>query len=590
MKQLMTKWGKELDVNNLKQEYPRPNMVRKSYINLNGPWECCINNSTACSEYDKTIIVPFSPESVLSGVSQIVQPENYLHYRKVITIPQGFNQGRVLLHFGAVDQECTAYLNGVKLGEHRGGYLPFCFDLSQALKDGENVIELCVRDQTEKAPYARGKQKLVKKGKFGAIFYTPGSGIWKTVWMESVPADYVTGVRMNPRYDDAQIEMEVKTTKPGKAKVSISFKGEAVCVKEIATDEKVRIDLPDFKAWSPDEPNLYDVVIEYGEDCVESYFGMRIFEMKKDPKGILRFYLNKKPFFFNGLLDQGYWPDGLLTPPSDETYEFDIRQLKNMGVNTLRKHIKIEEERFFYLCDKIGMVVWQDMPNGGGEYNMIFVTFLANACSWFARGVKDNCYNLFARTDEAGRAQYYEELEGMINLLYNYPCIALWTPFNEGWGQFDAPKATALIRKLDPDRLINEACGWFDQGGGDLYSIHNYAPGFSVSPKADRAVALTEFGGYSYPAEGHTACEKEFGYQAYRSREELTANYKRLWNDEIYPNLANGLSATIYTQVSDVEEEINGVFTYDREIVKLEEDTVRELNQRLYDEFDALTK
>ena len=590
MKQLMTKWGRELDVNNVRQEYPRPNMVRESYINLNGYWDCCINQSTECDEYDRTILVPFPPESVLSGVGVIVQPDQYLHYRKTFTLPEGFDKGRVLLHFGAVDQECSVYLNGRKLGEHRGGYLPFCFDMSEVLVDGENVITLCVRDQTERAPYARGKQRLAKGGLCSSLFYTPISGIWKTVWMESVPHDYVTSIRMNPRYDDAQIEMQVNTTCVGTAKVTVSFEGETVYEGEIETDKKVCIDLPDFKAWSPDEPNLYDVVIEYKEDRVESYFGMRIFEQKKDSRGIRRFYLNKKPFIFNGLLDQGYWPDGILTPPSEAAYEFDIRTLKAMGYNTLRKHIKIEEERFFYLCDKIGMVVWQDMPNGGGAYNMLFVTALPNASDRIARGIRDNHYKIFAREDEKGREQFYRELEGMIELLYNYPCIALWTPFNEGWGQFDAQIATEKIRAIDPDRLINEACGWFDQGGGDLYAIHNYLRKLKVSPKEDRVVALTEFGGYAYPAEGHMACEKSFGYRAYRSKEELTRNYKRLWEEEIYPNLKNGLSATIYTQVSDVEEEINGVFSYDREIVKLEEDTVRALNQRLYDEYEALTK
>jgi len=590
MKQLMTKWGRELDVNHVKQEYPRPNMVRESCINLNGPWECSINHSPECSEYDRTILVPFPPESVLSGVGVIVQPDHYLHYRKAFTLPEGFDKGRVQLHFGAVDQECAVYLNGRKLGEHRGGYLPFHFDLSDALVSGENVITLCVRDQTEKAPYARGKQKLVRKGLCSSLFYTPVSGIWKTVWLESMPEDYVTGVRMTPRYDDAQIEMQVNTTCPAAAKVTVSFEGETVFAGEIETDKKVRIDLPDFKAWSPETPNLYDVVVEYKEDRIESYFGMRIFEAKKDPKGILRFYLNKKPFIFNGLLDQGYWPDGLLTPPCDAAYEFDIRRLKDMGYNTLRKHIKIEEERFFYLCDKIGMVVWQDMPNGGGEYNMLFVTALPNALGRFARGLKDNHYKMFARDDQEGRDQFCRELEGMVDLLYNYPCIALWTPFNEGWGQFDAKAATEKIRALDPDRLINEACGWFDQGGGDLYAIHNYLRKLKVSPKEDRVVALTEFGGYAYPEKGHIACEKSFGYQAYRSKEELTQNYRRLWEEEIYPNLKDGLSAAIYTQVSDIEEEINGVFTYDREIVKLEEDVVRGLNQKLYDEYEKLTK
>lgn len=590
MKQLMTKWGRELDVNNVKQEYPRPNMVRESYMGLNGCWDFSINHAEACDEYDKTILVPFAPESVLSGIGQITQPDQYLHYRKQFTLPEGFNRGRVLLHFGAVDQECVVYLNGKKLGGHRGGYLPFCFDITEALADGENVITLCARDQTEKAPYARGKQRLAKGGLCSSLFYTPVSGIWKTVWLESVPQDYVTGIRMNPRYDDAKIEMQVNTTCAGTAKVKISLEGNAVFEGEIETDKKVCIDLPDFKPWSPDEPNLYDVAVQYKDDHVESYFGMRIFEKKKDSKGILRFYLNKKPFIFNGLLDQGYWPDGILTPPSDEAYEFDIRKLKAMGYNTLRKHIKIEEERFFYLCDKIGMVVWQDMPNGGGTYNMLFVTALPNASERIARGIKDHHYKIFARDDKEGREQFYKELEGMIDLLYNYPCIALWTPFNEGWGQFDARVASEKIRALDPDRLINEACGWFDQGGGDLYSIHNYLRKLKVSPKEDRVVALTEFGGYAYAQEGHTACEKSFGYRGYHSREELTKNYQRLWEEEIYPNLKNGLSAAIYTQVSDVEEEVNGVFTYDREIVKMDEDVVRRLNQRLYDEYEQMTK
>jgi len=590
MKQLMTKWGRELDVNSVRQEYPRPNMVRDSYINLNGYWDLSIHHAETCSAYDRTILVPFPPESVLSGVGRIVQPDEYLHYRKVFTLPEGFNKGRVLLHFGAVDQECTVFLNGRKLGEHRGGYLPFCFDISDALADGENEITLCVRDRTEEAPYPRGKQRLQRKGLCSSLFYTPVSGIWKTVWMESVPADYVTGVRMTPRYDDAQIEMEVNTTCAGKAKVIVSFEGDTVFEGEVETDRKVRIDLPGFKAWSPDEPNLYDVVVEYGEDRIKSYFGMRIFERKKDSKGILRFYLNKKPFIFNGLLDQGYWPDGILTPPSEAAYEFDIRTLKAMGYNTLRKHIKIEEERFFYLCDTIGMVVWQDMPNGGGKYNMLFVTALPNASERLARGIKDHHYKAFAREDEEGRAQFYREMEGMVRLLHNYPCIALWTPFNEGWGQFDAKTATEKIRAMDPDRLINEACGWFDQGGGDLYAIHNYLRKLKVFPQEDRVVALTEFGGYAYPAKGHIACEKSFGYRAYRSKEELTKNYKRLWEEEIYPNLEHGLSAAIYTQVSDVEEEVNGVFTYDRAVVKLEEDVVRALNQRLYDEYEALTR
>ena len=589
MKQLMTRWGKNLDREHVREEYPRPNLVRDSYMNLNGSWDFCINEEAACAAYDRTILVPFAPESVLSGVGESVRPENYMHYRRRFALPEGFDRGRVILHFGAVDQECTVYVNGICMGSHCGGYLPFSFDVSGALGEGENVIELCARDRTEKAPYPRGKQKVDNHGLMNSLFYTPCSGIWKSVWLESVPKAYVSGVVMTPRYDDAQIEMEIMASGAGTAKVTIAFEGSIVCAGEADVNGKTRFDLPGFRPWSPEEPNLYDVTIEYGEDVVRSYFGMRIFEYKPDARGVLRFYLNKKPFFFNGLLDQGYRSDGLLTPPDEAAYEYDIRRLKAMGFNTLRKHIKIEEERFYCLCDRIGMVVWQDMPNGGGEYNMLFCTVAANMTDLIARGVKDSHYNLFARGDAQGREQFYREMEGMIRLLYNYPCIALWTPFNEGWGQFDAKKATERIRRLDSTRLINEACGWFDQGGGDLYSIHNYLRKLKVSPKKDRVVALTEYGGYAYPAKGHMVCEKEFGYKAYKSSEELTRNYERLWNEEIYPNLERGLSAAIYTQVSDVEEEINGVFTYDREIVKLDEETVLRLNYRLYNAFDGLT-
>lgn len=301
------------------------------------------------------------------------------------------------------------------------------------------------------------------------------------------------------------------------------------------------------------------------------------------------FFLNNKPFFFNGLLDQGYWPDGLLTAPSDEALKYDIEKLKAMKYNTIRKHIKIEPERFYYHCDKIGMVVWQDMPNGGGLYNMNFVTYLPNASNFAARNVKDSNYKLFARDDEEGRAQYYEDLKGMGETLYNYPSIAVWVLFNEGWGQFDAQKATELMLSIDNTRIINEACGWFDQGGGDMYSIHNYVKKLKVKAQKDRVVALTEYGGYAYPVKGHMFSDKEFGYRHYKSKDELTANYTRLWEEEIYPNVAKGMSSAIYTQTSDVEEEINGLMTYDREVDKFHINKIQELNQKLYEIFDSIT-
>lgn len=615
MIQLISRWGKEIDPGNILQEYPRPNLVRDSYFNLNGEWECRINESETADFYDETIIVPFSPESMLSGVGKIVMPHQRLHYRKKFTLPEGFKKSRVLLHFGAVDQECSVFVNGIRVGGHKGGYLPFHFDITDSLRQGENVLTLSVTDRTEQSPHARGKQKLQKKGKYASLFYTPQSGIWKTVWMESVEKAYIEDVRITPLYDDSSVRFEItvlnacKTsgaeTSGGKASggetsgtvnLAVLDRGGEIGQAEITVRQEKEIKkvisqeikLDGFKPWTPDTPHLYDVIIRYGEDEVRSYFGMRKLSTGRDGKGILRFFLNNKPYFFNGILDQGYWPESLMTAPSDEALVYDIIKLKEMGYNTIRKHVKIEAERFYYHCDRLGMMVWQDMPNGGGEYNMVFVTHLPNASDRFARGVSDRHYGIFKRKDGEGRRQYYTDLKNMVSTLYNYPSIAVWVPFNEGWGQFDAAKATKEVREIDSGRLINEACGWFDQGGGDMYSIHNYRHKLKVKPQQDRVVALTEYGGYAYPVEEHLSCKKEFGYQHYHSTEELTQNYKRLWEEEIYPNLQYGLCSAIYTQTSDIEEEINGVLTYDREIVKLDEDQVKEMNDKLYGMFDSL--
>ncbi len=589
MIQLKSRWAGEVNAANVHQEYPRPNLVRDSYFNLNGEWEYCINQEVKTNRYDGTILVPFSPESMLSGVQKIVTPKDYLHYRKVFCLPDDFRKDRVILHFGAVDQECIVWMNDQKIGTHKGGYLAFSFDVTDVLKDGDNVLTLCVRDMTEEKPHARGKQKLVKKGKFGSLFYTPQSGIWKTVWMESVPNEYIKKVKITPQYDEKAIDLHITSNISEKKALIEILDGSSVIVREeVDTNQNVRVKIGDFKSWTPDQPHLYDLKVQFGNDFVTSYFGMRKFHVAKDNKGILRFFMNNKPYIFNGILDQGYWPDGLMTPPTDEALKYDIVKLKDLGFNTIRKHIKVESDRFYYHCDKEGMIVWQDMPNGGGDYNMIFVTYLTNAFDWFARGVKDNLYGMFKRSDAEGRQQYYKDLKGMIDQLYNYPSIAVWVPFNEGWGQFDANKATELIRSKDTTRFINEACGWFDQKGGDMYSIHNYSRGLKVKPQKDRVVALTEYGGYSYAMPGHLACEKEFGYQSYKSKDELTLNYKRLWEEEIYPNLAHGLSSAIYTQTSDIEEEINGIFTYDRDEVKFVEEELRELNHRLYQMWETV--
>lgn len=582
MIQLKSRWAKDVKKESILPEYPRPTLVRDSYYNLNGEWEYAICQAETVEQYDGKILVPFSPETLLSGVQRIVRPDDYLHYRKRFILPEGFQKERVILHFGAVDQECQAWLNGQKIGEHVGGYLAFSFDVTNALQAGENVLTLCVRDQTEKAPHARGKQRLKRKGSMSSLFYTPQSGIWKTVWLESVSDTYIGGIQITPMYDESAVKMYVKANANGRAKVIISSEGQMVLEEEIEVNEACVLKLDSFIPWTPERPHLYDVKITYDQDEVSSYFGMRKFSVGKDKKGILRFFLNNEPVFFNGVLDQGYWPESLLTAPTEEALAYDILKLKQLGFNTIRKHIKIEPERFYYLCDKLGMFVWQDMPNGGGEYNMMFVTYLPNILECAARGIRDNKYGIFRRSDADGRAQYYKDLQGMIEQLYNHPSIAVWVPFNEGWGQFDANQATKLIQSLDTTRLVNEACGWFDQKGGDMYSIHNYLRKLKVKPKADRVVALTEFGGYAFPIPGHMACEKEFGYKHYKTKEELTESYRTLWEEQIYPNVEHGLSSAIYTQTSDIEEEINGLMTYDREEDKFINETILELNEKLY--------
>ena len=455
-------------------------------------------------------------------------------------------------------------------------------------------LTMAVTDATEQSSHARGKQKLVRKGHMASIFYTPQSGIWKTVWMEAVPEQFIENVHIRSDIHTGAVKVEVVVNQPAGEKVEtqestvqIFYQGEEFAHRFLSTDTQghltTELVIPQERRhlWTTDTPDLYDVEISYGTDRVTSYFALRQFGRAKDEKDIWRFTLNDKPFFFNGVLDQGYFPDGLMTAPSDAALLFDIKRLKELGFNTIRKHIKIEEERFYYHCDRLGMAVWQDMPNGGGAMNHFFVTDLPNAFPSFGRKVKDNHYRLFRRTDAEGREQFYRDLAGMVELLGDYPCIALWTPFNEGWGQFDAAKATALIRKLDDTRLVNEACGWFDQGGGDVYSIHNYLRTLKLKPQPDRVVALTEFGGYACPTPGHMACEKEFGYKGYQNKQQLTEAYRALWQRNVLPWMEKGLSAAIYTQTSDIEEEINGFFTYDREVEKLEAAVVQEINGRV---------
>ncbi len=598
MKQLMTPWGekiyKERQTEGILSEYPRPQMVRDSYFNLNGLWEIAFSEDEhKPGVFDRQILVPFSPESLLSGVQEQLKPGQWLHYRRKFILPEGFWKDRVLLHFGAVDQECKVYVNGKLAGSHLGGYNAFSLDITDDLCEGENELMVSVQDQTEKSPHARGKQKLKKKGMMSYLFYTAQSGIWQTVWMESVPNLYIDQLRILPKYDEACVQIDFWSNRSVfEMLVDVIILADGVEVRNLSESDRkqhkaehyrITMDLPDFRAWSPEDPFLYDMILKFGEDEIHTYFGMRKVSVGKDQKEMLRFMLNNKPFFYAGVLDQGYWPESLMTAPSDEALLYDLQKIKAMGFNTVRKHVKVESDRFYYHCDRLGLMVWQDMPNGGGEYNMTFVTYLPNISDSFQRHVKDNDYVAMKRLDAAGRRQYYTDLKGMVRQLFNHPCIAAWVPFNEGWGQFSADKATALIRKNDPSRLVNEACGWFDQGGGDIYSIHNYMHKLRVKPQKDRVVALTECGGYAYAVEDHVACKRRFGYKTYESMDAFRESYKALIEDQVMPHVANGLSGMIYTQTSDIEEETNGLMTYDRQITKFDEAEMAAINRRLID-------
>ncbi len=571
---LRTPWGETLSVENILPEYPRPQMRRDSYLCLNGPWEYAITAQPQCPEkFDGTILVPFSPESALSGVLKLVEPSDFLWYRRQLLLPKGFDRGRVYLQFGAVDYLCEVYVNGVLAGSHAGGFLPFAVELSGLIKEGTAFeLTVCVRDFTDTWFYARGKQSL----KPGGIWYTPQSGIWQTVFLESVPNEYVQSLHLTPLYDEAAVRVDVHHN-GASAHVCVLDAGQVVA--EGAGKESVTLPLPGFTPWSPKNPHLYDVQVRVGDDIVRSYVGMRKIEARECHDGRKRLYLNNEPIFLSGVLDQGYWPDGLLTAPSDEALKYDIQAMKAMGFNLLRKHIKIEAERWYYHCDRLGMLVMQDMVNGGGKYN--FGTVTLNAFVNISR--PDSDYARFARDADEGRRDYERELEETIQCLYSHPCIVSWVPFNEGWGQFDALKACSMARELDHTRLIDHASGWHDQGGGDFKSAHIYFRRLTIRPD-HRVGLISEFGGYALGTPGHMQAGRKFGYRLIKDKAALCRAFRRLYQNQLLPLLQKGVSAAVYTQLSDVEGEINGLLTYDRKALKVEKEDVMRLQEELYQE------
>ena len=583
-------------------EYPRPAMRRDSCEILNGSWQYAITQTAEYpAAWQGSILVPYSPEAPASGVNRTLQPGQWLHYHRLFAPPAG-EGGRVLLHFGAVDYACAVQVNGHLAGGHRGGYWPFTLDITDLLNGtGRNSLWVAVQDPTGHGTQARGKQTL----KPGGMFYPAQSGIWQTVWLERVPDNYIQTLTVTPDYDARTVTVRVHTAKPGGAVNlwAMVRAGGVTIAEDWGSDEadqdgEVTLNIPEehFFPWSPDTPFLYDLTVgtNQGEeaefDTVHSYFALRKWSCAPDAHGVLRFCLNDKPILLNGLLDQGYWPEGLYTPPSDAAVERELSEVKALGFNLLRKHAKIEPQRWYYHCDRLGLIVWQDIVNGGSAYNLWFVTYLTNVLQPLLRRFPDGkaAYSLLSRAKPAGREEYAHELADTVQALRCHPCIACWVPFNEGWGQFDAGKAVQALRALDGTRLVDEASGWFDQGGGDVHSLHNYFYPLRIRPQK-RTVALSEYGGIAWPMPGHEPPHKTYGYGTAKDRQELTARYKKLQLKTVLPQLEKGLSALVYTQLTDVEDEVNGLFTYDRAAVKPDANAVRSVNAALAAEFARVT-
>ena len=532
---LDTPWSDQPDIP--WNEYPRPQLRRDSFFCLNGRWRFAVNG-----EDRGEILVPYPPESKLSGAA-VPEIGDQLTYEREFILPEGFRKDRVILHFGAVDQECTVYLNDIELGSHVGGYLPFSFDVTEQLRE-RNTLRVIVFDPLDTdLPY--GKQRKDR----GGMWYTPVSGIWQTVWMESVPENHIRGVKLEPALDSVVITVD------GSGPFTVECDGKIYRPKT----NRFRIRPENPRLWTPEEPNLYTVVVRNCDDAVETYFALRRIKPQKVGK-YQRLLLNGKPYFFHGMLDQGYWPDGLFLPGSPEGYTWDIQTMKDLGFNTIRKHIKIEPERFYYDCDRLGMIVFQDLINSGPNH------YLRDTAIPTIGG-KLTTYH--ETPSERRRTFFLTHGEQTLAHLHNHPCILLYTLFNEGWGQHDTQNLYRHFKALEPNRIWNAASGWFKNSDSDVQSEHIYFGSLRMKAQGRRPLLLTEFGGYSCALEGHRFnLDEEYGYQKYRSREEFQGALSKLYRNDILPQIATGLCGAILTQLSDVEDETNGLVTYDRRIVK----------------------
>ncbi len=558
---LTTEYAKDMDIHSPWNFYPRPSLVRNSFLSLNGLWDFDIKSEGEAASYGERILVPFPPESSLSGICRSIPEGHILHYRRDFTLPEGFIKDRVILHFGAVDTVCEVNLNGRELGRHEGGYLPFSFDITDALMT-ENRLYVTVKDDLDKH-YPYGKQTRER----GGMWYTPVSGIWQTVWLESLPENYITDIKTESNMTSVKIKVLGGTQLK---KLTVHETGE---VFEFIDDD-ITLTPKVSRLWTPETPNLYNFTIEAGVDKVNGYFALREISVR-EIDGISRLCLNGEPYLFNGLLDQGYYPDGIFLPATPDGYKDDILMAKRMGFNTLRKHIKVEPEIFYNLCDRLGMVVFQDIVNNS-DYSFIRDTALPTV------GMKrfpDKCLH----RDRKSREIFEREMRSEINHLNRFPSVLYYTVFNEGWGQFSADDMYKVAKKCAPTRIIDATSGWFTRKLSDVDSRHVYFKPVRVGKRTSRPIVISEFGGYSHRVDGHLATPDNYGYKLYDTQEEFEAGFRRLYEEEILPLIPLGVSALIYTQVSDVEDETNGLVTYDRRVIKVDPEATARLMKRLSD-------
>ena len=570
---IKTRWSSQIDVNNVLPEYPRPLMERSEWMNLNGLWNYAILpvGKPAPSAFDGKILVPFAVESSLSGVQKNVGKANELWYEREFTIPSKWKNNRVLLHFGAVDWKTDVWVNDVKVGRHTGGYTPFSFEITTALKNGSNKLIVKVWDPTNDGYQPRGKQVNKPEG----IWYTPVTGIWQTVWLEPVPDKFITQVKTTPNIDINILNIEVATndfSASDRIEVKVMDGSKVVATAQSINHLPVEIVMPDqVKLWSPDSPFLYDLEISLWSgtkqiDKVKSYAAMRKYSIKRDENGIVRLQLNNKNLFQFGPLDQGWWPDGLYTAPTDEALKFDIQKTKDFGFNMIRKHVKVEPARWYTYCDRLGMIVWQDMPSGDGGPQWQPHQYFSGL-EWL-------------RSPES-EANFRKEWKEIIDFLYSNPCIGVWVPFNEAWGQFKTKEIVEWTKEYDPSRLVNPASGGNHYPVGDMLDLHNYPNPALYLYDAQRATVLGEYGGIGWAVKGHLwEPDRNWGYVQFNSAKEVTDEYVK-YAEQLMNLILHGFSAAVYTQTTDVEVEVNGLMTYDREIIKMDESRVKQINQKI---------